>query len=123
MPEPTDAELVTRCLAAREAFSQLYARHAPQVFAFLRGMHKGDEHAAADSLQETFFRAYQALARFDRSRPLRPWLLSIASHVSQDARKKTRRIEARDPVSIGELTGAATDAEPGGKAAIGDAYT
>ncbi|MBI3724177.1 RNA polymerase sigma factor [bacterium] len=119
--EPTDAELIERCLEAKDAFEQLYARHAPAVFGFLRAMHKGDEHAAADSLQETFFRAYKALGRFDRGRPLRPWLFTIASHVSQDSRKKSRRLSALDSESLAEAAGASRETGPAGAAAEGDA--
>src|SRR5581483_12208552 len=89
--ESTDAELVARCLEAKEAFTDLYRRHAPAVFAFLKGMHRGDEHAASDSLQETFFRAYNALGKFDASRPLRPWLFTIAANAARDALEKRKR--------------------------------
>jgi RNA polymerase sigma-70 factor (ECF subfamily) len=100
--EPSDAELVARCLEAREAFEQLYRRHAPVVFAFLKGMHRGDEHAAADSLQETFFKAWSALGTFDASRPLRPWLFKIASNAAIDALARTKRLEPRDPAQLPE---------------------
>jgi RNA polymerase sigma-70 factor (ECF subfamily) len=106
----TDAELVARCLEAKEAFTDLYRRHAPAVFSFLKGMHRGDEHAAADSLQETFFRAYNALGRFDPERPLRPWLFTIAANVAKDALEKTKRAAARDPDDMGDLAG--SDSEP-----------
>jgi RNA polymerase sigma factor (sigma-70 family) len=117
--EPTDSELVARCLEAKEAFAELYRRHAPSLFAFLKGMHRGDEHAAADSLQDTFLRAFTALRRFDRSRPLRPWLLAIAANVARDAIARTRRIEVReelpehatqDPADSPSGTAAASDA-------------
>lgn len=120
--QPTDAELVERCLRAKDAFAELYERHAPAVFAFLRSMHRGDEHAASDALQETFLRAYRALARFDRARPLRPWLFTIASHVAQDARAKSRRIEPRDPAAIGALAGATREPGPDAQAATDDAF-
>src|SRR5438067_9407329 len=100
MSEPTDAELVARCLEAKEAFEHLYRRHASVVFAFLKGMHRGDEHAAADSLQETFFRAFTALPRFDRTRALRPWLFKIASNVALDTIGRDRHVEAHDPESL-----------------------
>ncbi len=118
--EPTDAQLIERCLEAKDAFEQLYARHAPAVFAFLKMMHRGDEHAASDSLQETFFRVYRALGKFDRARPLRPWLFTIATHVSQDAKKKSRRLEARDPGTLAETAGVSREAEPAVATAAGD---
>lgn len=90
-----DARLIARCLEGQEAFEELYRRHAGVVFTFLKGMHRGDEHAAADSLQETFLRAYKALDRFDTSRPLRPWLFVIASNVARDALDRAKRAKAQ----------------------------
>ncbi|HZV00297.1 MAG TPA: sigma-70 family RNA polymerase sigma factor [Planctomycetota bacterium] len=96
--EPSDSELVLKCLEAKEAFAELYRRHAPPVYAFLKGMHRGDEHAAADSLQETFLRAFNALRRFDRSRPLRPWLLTIAGNVARDVLARSKKVQYRAEV-------------------------
>lgn len=112
-----DARLVARCLEAKEAFEQIYRRHAPAVFGFLKGLHRGDEHAAADTLQETFFRAFRALPRFDRARPLRPWLLAIASNAGRDA------IERRHGQPVADLPGLVVDPapSPAEQAATGDA--
>ncbi len=114
--EPSDSELVARCLEAKEAFGELYRRHAPSIFAFLKGMHRGDEHAAADSLQETFLRAWNALPRFDRERALRPWLLTIAGNVARDAIARMRRVEVR--ANVPEQ---ATEERPDEKVATSDA--
>lgn len=114
--EPSDSDLVARCLEAKEAFGELYRRHAPSIFAFLKGMHRGDEHAAADTLQETFLRAFTALRRFDRTRPLRPWLLAIAANTARDAIAKTRRMEVKD-----DLPERATHETPATQAAASDA--
>ena len=40
----------------------------------------GDPIDAEDAAQETFWRAYQALNRYDPKRPFPTWLLSIAAH-------------------------------------------
>ena len=42
----------------------------------------GDADAANDCAQEAFIRAYRALAQYDQSLPLRPWLLRIATNTS-----------------------------------------
>lgn len=99
--EPSDAELVARCQESQEAFVLLYRRHAPALYAFLRSVHRGDEHAAADALQETFLRAWHALPRFEPGRPMRPWLLRIALNVGLDALERGARQEARDPALLG----------------------
>jgi RNA polymerase sigma factor (sigma-70 family) len=40
----------------------------------------GNRHDAEDVVQETFLRALRGIASFDNGRPLRPWLLGIASN-------------------------------------------
>lgn len=104
-----DAELIQRCRsatqAAHAAFDQLYARHSSPVYGFLRGMHRGDEHAARDALQETFLRFYRSLESFDEGKPVRPWLLRIARNVSLDLLKKKshKSEEPRGPEAFGGL--------------------
>ena len=95
---PSDEELVARCLKAQhkasQAFDELYARHAHAVLAFLYGMHRGDEHAARDALQETFLRFHTSLSTFEGGRSLRPWLVRVARNVTLDTWKgKSRRPE------------------------------
>jgi RNA polymerase sigma-70 factor (ECF subfamily) len=92
LAEETDADLVARCRATHPepsvAFDALYTRHAGPVLSFLYGIHRHDEHAARDALQETFLRCWSALPSYDPQRPLRPWLLTIARNVAFDQRKK-----------------------------------
>src|SRR5512147_248162 len=52
----------------------------------------GDPQEAEDAAQETFWRAYQALHRYDRSRPFPTWLLSIAAHYCIDQIRKERMV-------------------------------
>ena len=44
----------------------------------------GDQDEAEDITQETFLHAYKALKGFDIERPLRPWLLRIASNLAHN---------------------------------------
>lgn len=46
---------------------------------------------AEDVAQETFLRAWKHLKRFDSTRPLRPWLLSIASNLASNRRRSAGR--------------------------------
>lgn len=46
---------------------------------------------AEDVAQEAFVRAYLALDRFDETRPLRPWLLSIAANLARNRRRSIGR--------------------------------
>lgn len=50
-----------------------------------------DEVEAEDVAQETFIRAYMKLDRFDRQRPLRPWLLKIAANLSRNRQRSVSR--------------------------------
>jgi RNA polymerase sigma-70 factor (ECF subfamily) len=51
----------------------------------------GDTDDAEDIAQETFLRAWNHLKRFDPTRPLRPWLLSIASNLASNRRRSAGR--------------------------------
>src|SRR5512138_2853121 len=50
-----------------------------------------DPDEAEDVAQETFLRAWNHLKRFDFTRPLRPWLLSIASNLASNRRRSAGR--------------------------------
>ena len=54
----------------------------------------GDADDAEDIAQETFLRAWRAVKSFDSTRPLRPWLLSIAAHLASNRRRSMGRYVA-----------------------------
>src|SRR5262249_20340610 len=73
-----DAALVRRCLRGdAEAVRVLVERFQPEVLGLCIRMlrHRQD---AEDVTQEVFLRVFRSLRRWDASRPLRPWLMSIA---------------------------------------------
>lgn len=72
-----------------EAFSQIVETYQRPVYNLCYRM-LGDEIDAEDAAQETFWRAYQALRRYDRSRSFATWLLSIAAHYCIDQQRKRR---------------------------------
>jgi RNA polymerase sigma-70 factor (ECF subfamily) len=90
------AHAIERCIAGdRSAYQQVVAAHADGVFGLLRRL-LGDAEDARDIAQETFVRAYQNLHRFDRRRPLKPWLLRIARNLAYNHLKaRQRRAEGR----------------------------
>ncbi|MBY0585745.1 RNA polymerase sigma factor [bacterium] len=51
----------------------------------------GDRQEAEDAAQDVFLRALRSLARWDRQRPLRPWLLTIACNRSRTYLHQRRR--------------------------------
>lgn len=78
--------------AAREgdhqAFRTLFDRYRERVFSFLM-RRTGRRQNAEEAFQITWLRLWQWRARYDPSRPLRPWLFTIAANAGSDARRPT----------------------------------
>jgi RNA polymerase sigma-70 factor (ECF subfamily) len=75
---PTDAELVRGCLAGDpSAVRTLVERFQGDVYGLCVRMLR-HAHDAEDASQEVFLRVFRSLKRWDRTRPLRPWVLGIA---------------------------------------------
>ena len=72
------------------AWEPLVQAHQEAVFR-LCYLLLGDPDDAEDVAQETFLRAWNHLRRFDPTRPLRPWLLSIASNLASNRRRSAGR--------------------------------
>lgn len=72
------------------AWEALVAQYQEPVFR-LAYLFLGDPVEAEDIAQETFLRAWKALGSYDRSRPLRPWLLSIAANLAKNRRRSIGR--------------------------------
>ena len=72
------------------AWEPLVLAHQEAVFR-LSYLLLGDPDDADDVAQETFLRAWNHLKRFDATRPLRPWLLSIASNLASNRRRSAGR--------------------------------
>lgn len=72
-----------------DAFSQLVEKYQSPVYNLCYRM-LGNEVEAEDAAQETFWRAYQNIHRYDPSRSFITWLLSIAAHYCIDETRKRR---------------------------------
>lgn len=72
------------------AWEPLVIAHQEAVFRYAYLL-LGDPDEAEDAAQETFLRAWRYLDRFDRARPLRPWLLSITSNLASNRRRSLGR--------------------------------
>lgn len=72
------------------AWEPLVLAHQEAVFR-LAYLLLGDPDDAEDTAQETFLRAWNHLKRFDQTRPLRPWLLSIAANLASNRRRSAGR--------------------------------
>lgn len=73
-----------------EAWEHLVQAHQQPVFR-LAYLLLGDADDAEDIAQETFIRAYNALGRFNPDRPLRPWLMRIATNLCHNWRRSAGR--------------------------------
>ncbi len=75
---PEDAVLVRKAQQGdMDAYESLVRRYQQRVYAVCRRL-TGAHQSADDLAQETFIKAYFALARFDAQWPLYPWLRKIA---------------------------------------------
>ncbi len=73
-----DAGLVRRCLRGEpEAIRSLVSRFEGDVYALCIRM-LSHRHDAEDVSQEVFLRVFRSLRRWDRTRPLKPWIMGIA---------------------------------------------
>jgi RNA polymerase sigma-70 factor (ECF subfamily) len=127
----SDAALVRAAQGGSErAVEELFARHWDDAYrtAYLIAH---DRAAAEDIAQEAFVAALRALPRFDRSRPLRPWLHKIVVNRAIDwsrARRLRQEVDsaaapepaapAERPAGLGELGAALAALSPEHRAVI-----
>lgn len=85
-----------RARAARdESLRALFDGHARALLAYALRLTGGDRGRAEDIVQETLLRAWRNLDRLGGdSRPVRPWLFTVAQHLAVDAGRARR---ARPP--------------------------
>jgi RNA polymerase sigma-70 factor (ECF subfamily) len=90
----TDAELLA-CFADGDeaAFRELVNRYKNGLYAFLKQF-LNHQDMVEDAFQETFLQLFTSRASFDTSRPLRPWLFTIAANKAKDALRKRQRTAA-----------------------------
>ena len=96
-PPALDAGVVARCRTQDPmAFRAFVVRYERMVFALLSRM-LGPGTDVEDLAQETFVRAYRAFPEFDPTGPAKvsTWLLTIATRLALDARKK-KKVERAD---------------------------
>jgi len=103
--ELSDTELVAEVLRKdRKATAELVARHADDVYGYVRRRLAPQIDLVEDLVQETFLAAWGSLASFQGEASLRVWLLGIARHKVQDYyRARLRESEwADDDSAIAE---------------------
>jgi RNA polymerase sigma-70 factor (ECF subfamily) len=122
--EVSDSDLVARVVADddRRAFAALVRRHHALVRALLRKLACGDAALADDLAQETFLRAYRALAGFEGRAKLSTWLCQIAYRTFlAEAERAGRAERAQQAERAGRSDDGAGAAPAEASAAPGDA--
>ena len=119
---PPDETSVQRLVAAarrgdREALRRLYAWHVARVFRAVRAMCRNDADAE-DVTQESFAKAFAALARYEPKAGARfvSWLLTVAQNTARKRAKREARSVVVEPETLTEMAGAGegVEAELGG---------
>jgi len=93
-------ELLNRYVAGdKEAFREIVKRYKDPLYAFLRRF-LNQQQLVEEAFQETFLQLYKSRQTFEKGRPLRPWLFTIAANKARDVLRKQQRQET---VSIGTM--------------------
>jgi RNA polymerase sigma-70 factor (ECF subfamily) len=116
MPALTDRQLVDRARSGdAQAFGELVLRHQARIHRLAAHILRSRAEAE-DVAQETFIRAYRALARFDGRCEPYTWLYRIAVNLSLNVlrARKSRRVttDADDPRLDAVTPEALTTADP-----------
>ncbi len=95
-----DVDLLRRYTAGEEdAFRELVGRYKDSLYFFLRKF-LGQRDLVEDVFQETFLQLFVSRDSFDTTRPLQPWLFTIAANKAKDALRRSKRITA---VTLGSM--------------------
>jgi len=96
----TDSELIEVYREGEDAaFREIVDRYKNSLYAFLKRF-LSQQDLVEDVFQETFLQLYYSKDSFDTSRPLRPWLFTIAANKAKDTLRKMHRHSA---ISLGAI--------------------
>lgn len=112
MPKPTDRELVDRARdGEKAAFGELVRRHQQRIHRLAIHMLR-DRAEAEDVTQETFIRAFQALARFDGRSEAYTWFYRITINLSLNRIRSRKTSRATHDSDDPRLDAILTDKRP-----------
>jgi len=95
-----DVQLLKRYAAGEEgAFQEIVSQYKDSLYAFLRRFLNRPD-LVDDVFQETFMQLYLSRDTFDLSKPLRPWLFTIAANKAKDALRRLQRVDATNLGSL-----------------------
>jgi len=102
-----EAELLANVRNGKpDDFAEVIQQHQSLVFSILY-RYERDSHWVEDLAQETFVKAWKALAQFDGRAPFSHWLSRIAVHVALDHLRKRKR--AQNEIGFDDLGEEALD--------------
>lgn len=95
-----DAELMARYAADdQQAARAMYERFARPILTLARNvLSKSD--LADEVVQDTLLKAYRSAASYDPTRPLKPWMYTIARRSAADINRREKRVAM--PVEVGD---------------------
>lgn len=82
---------ITDTTKTKEGFELLYKSYSPGAVRTAI-MILGNEHLAADAVQETFIRVYINLDKFDTTKPFKPWFYQILINECKRIAGKNKKI-------------------------------
>jgi RNA polymerase sigma-70 factor (ECF subfamily) len=95
-----EQELFRRYAAGdQEAFRKIVKQYKDPLYAFLRRF-LNQQQLIEEAFQETFLQLYRSRQSFDKEKPLRPWLFTIAANKAKDVLRKQQR---QSTVSLGTM--------------------
>ena len=107
--KPTDSQLLTLYKEGDDdAFREIVNRYKNPLYAFLRRFLNRQD-LVEDVFQETFLQLYCSKDKFDVSRPLHPWLFTIAANKAKDALRKMQRESTMGMGAIADAGGVSVD--------------
>ncbi len=99
-----EQELLRKYISGdKDAFQELVTLYKDSLYAFLRRF-LNQQQLVEETFQETFLQLYRSRHTFDKDKPLRPWLFTIAANKARDALRKQQRHET---ISIGTMSDSA----------------
>lgn len=107
--KPTDSQLLTLYKEGDDdAFREIVDRYKNPLYAFLRRFLNRQD-LVEDVFQETFLQLYCSKDKFDVTRPLHPWLFTIAANKAKDALRKMQRESTMGMGAIADAGGVSVD--------------
>jgi RNA polymerase sigma-70 factor (ECF subfamily) len=104
-----EQDLLRRYVAGdKDAFREIVTRYKDPLYAFLRRF-LNQQQLAEEAFQETFLQLYRSRHSFEKDKPLRPWLFTIAANKARDVLRKQKREETVSISTMAEPTESSID--------------